>query len=96
MVRLQKRRHTCDLDDSGNPVYFTRQDCVCVQDLHLHPYSNVVPLLTHGDLQEVRHLSYRSFVCALLWDSLTFITYNWMLTCLKQVTDAATDVSLSK
>lgn len=51
----QKHRLTCDLDDSGDPVYFTRQDCICVQDLHLHPYSNVVPMITHGDLQEVRH-----------------------------------------
>lgn len=69
-VFVQKHRRTCDLDDSGNPVYFTRQDCICVQDLHLHPYSNVIPMLTHGDLQTcwyrswVKHISlYMNATC---------------------------------
>lgn len=46
---------TCNLDDSSNPVDFARQDCVGVQDLHLHPNADVIPLGTHGNLRVAGH-----------------------------------------
>ena len=47
--------HTCNLDDSGDPVDFTGQDCVGVQDLHLHPDGDVIPLGIQWNLKrEVR------------------------------------------
>ena len=55
--------HTCNLDDGSDPVDFTGQDCVCVQDLHLHAYDDVIPLGTQGSLQAGDHMfPYRSSV----------------------------------
>ena len=42
---------TCQLDDTGNPVDFTGEDGVGVQDLQLHPHGDVLPLHTQRSLE---------------------------------------------
>ena len=46
--------HTCNLDNRSDPVDFAGQDSVGVQDFHLHPYGDVVPLGTQWSLQSER------------------------------------------
>lgn len=61
--QTQTHVHTCNLDDGSDPVDFAGQDCVCVQDLHLHAYHDVIPLGTQGSLQAGDHMfPYRSSV----------------------------------
>lgn len=50
-INRQTGVHTCNLDDSCDPVDFTGQDCVRVQDLHLHPDIDVIPLGTQRSLR---------------------------------------------
>lgn len=54
---------TCNLDDCSDPVHFTGQYSIRVQDLNLHPHGDVIPLVTHGSLQVGQVCSYRSLAC---------------------------------